>query len=117
MNEELASFIRDRRIDSFQKLSFLLFLFQHPKLTGTSQQFAKRLYLGEVSLLDKIINDLCQAGLVNCVGNRYMLDDEPDVRFYLKFLTQTFEDPLARQELLDHVKNNVVADHTNLVVN
>jgi hypothetical protein len=106
MNELLVNFIRDRKIDSFQKLRFLLFLFQHPKLTGTSQQFAERLYLGEVSLLDKIINDLCRAGLVNCVENRYMLYDEPDVRFCLQYLTQVFDDPLARQELIEHVKNS-----------
>lgn len=58
MGDMVASFIRAKHIDSFQKLCFLLFLHQHPDLIGTSQEFAERLYLGDVQLLEEIITDL-----------------------------------------------------------
>jgi hypothetical protein len=106
MNNRLVNFIREKNIDSFQKLRFLLFLYQHPKLTGTSRQFAKRLYLGDVSLLEKIIDDLRAAGLVNCIENRWILHDEPKIRRHLQHLTKAFDDPLARQEILEQVQND-----------
>ena len=105
MNDMVASFIRVKRIDSFQKLRFLLFLRQRPELTGTSRVFAELLYLGDVRLLEEIITDLQMAGLVDCVGeNRYKLCDEPDVRSGLQYLARAFEDPLARQEILAQVR-------------
>jgi hypothetical protein len=91
MSDMIASFIRIKHIDSFQKLCFLLFLHQYPELTGTSREFAERLYFGDVRLVD-------------CVENRYKLNDGPDVRSSLQYLTGAFEDPLARQEILDQVR-------------
>lgn len=35
MNDILVNFIRAKRIDSFQKLRFLFFLYPRPGLTGT----------------------------------------------------------------------------------
>ena len=43
MSNTVASFIRAKNIDSFQKLCFLLFLHQQPELTGTSHEFAELL--------------------------------------------------------------------------
>ena len=104
MNSLVANFIRANRIDSFQKLRFLLFLHQHPESTGTSQEFAERLYLADVSLLEKIVADLQRVGLLDCAGSRYALHSEPTVKAELQCLIKTFEDPLARQELLDQVR-------------
>ena len=104
MNDVVASFIRVKHIDSFQKLCFLLFLHQHPELTGTSREFAELLYFGDVRLLEEIITDLQMVGLVDCVENRYKLHGEPDVRSCLQYLARAFEDPLAHQKILDQVR-------------
>jgi len=104
MHDLVANFIRNGQIDSFQKLRLLLFLHQYPESTGTSQQFAEYLHLGDVPLLEKIINDLQMAGLVNCVENRCKLNTAPDILLHLQYLTKAFDDPLARQEILDQVR-------------
>jgi hypothetical protein len=103
MMNDIAKFIRSRHIDSFQKLRLLIFLHQHPGSSWTSQQIAKRLYLGDMPLLERILADLRAAGLVDCVGNGCMLHNEPGVRSCLRRLAETCEDPLARQQILDRV--------------
>ena len=106
MNETAANFIRARQIDSFQKLRLLLFVHQHPTLTGTIQDFSSRLYLGDVPTLENIVTDLCQAGLLDrCVGNRFRLCHDPDANSCLECLRKVFEDPLARQRILDQVRS------------
>jgi hypothetical protein len=111
MSNTVASFIRAKHIDSFQKLFFLLFLHQHPALTGTSREFAELLYLGDVRLLEEIITDLQTVGLVVCAENRCKLHDEPDIRSHLEHLARAFEDPLIRQEILDQIGHSVYLGH------
>ena len=106
MDERLADFIRVNGIDSFQKLRFLLFLHEHPDVKETAQEFAERLYLGDVPLLEEIIIDLQKVGLVDCVANHCTLHNESDVRFCLGCLASVFEDPLSRQKLLDQMGHN-----------
>jgi len=50
MDDDIINFVRDKQINSFQKLRFLLFLYQHPNLNATTQKFAERLYLDDVLL-------------------------------------------------------------------
>ena len=64
MDHIVGDFIRAKRIDSVQKLYVLLFLYQHPKLIGTSQQLANQLYLGHLPLVEEILKDLREVGLV-----------------------------------------------------
>lgn len=104
MNSRVADFIRVKRIDSFQKLRFLLFLYQYPEATCTSTEFAERLYLADIAALEKIVADLHRVGLLDCVGGRYVLPGEPAIKAELQCLTKVFEDPLDRQELLDQVR-------------
>jgi hypothetical protein len=73
-------------------------------VTKSLQQLAERLYLGHLPLLERIINDLRLAGLVERVGSHYQLSDDPQVRSYLKVLAETFDDPLARQQILAQVQ-------------
>jgi len=107
MNQNLAQYLRSKRIDTFQKLNFLLFLHQYPHLKGTSEEFAARLYFGDIVMLKKIIFDLQFAGLVQRVGNRYMLRNDPLTKSYMNILAGTFKDPITRQELLNHVQEQV----------
>jgi hypothetical protein len=103
MIDAVTGFIQARQIDSFQKLCFLLFLHQHPGASGTSQEFASRLYFGNTPLLERIIIDLCLAGLLDCEAGRFRLRNDPDVRSYLQCLASAFEDPLTRQRILDQL--------------
>jgi hypothetical protein len=50
------------------------------------------------------MTDLQRVGLVDCVENSYELRDDPEVGTYLQQLTRAFEDPLVRQEILQHLK-------------
>jgi hypothetical protein len=104
MNDTLANFIRANHIDSFQKLRFLLFLHQNPEVAGTCQQFAGRLYLGDLDLLKKIIRDLQETNLLNCSESRCKLRDTPEIKTELEGLAKAFEDPLSRQEIIDQVR-------------
>lgn len=111
----ITDFIRNRRIDSFQKLRFLLLLQRKPQLTATTQEFAAYLHLGDESLLKKIIQDLQMVGLVECLGDRCKLPDEPEIRLLLHQLAKAYEDPLARQKILAHLNktNSVGYDWDN----
>jgi hypothetical protein len=104
MSETLANFIRVMQIDSFQKLRVLLFLHQYPDFNGTGHQFAERLSLGDVALLERIIRDLRQVGLVVCTDKGCKLRNESQLRSCLLGLARAFEDPLARQDILDRVR-------------
>ncbi|GIK37390.1 MAG: hypothetical protein BroJett011_12230 [Chloroflexota bacterium] len=106
MKGSIADFIQVKRIDSFQKLRLLLFLYQRPEVTKSLQQLAERLYLGHLPLLERMINDLRLVGLVERVESRYQLADDPQVRSYLKVLAEMFDDPLARQQILAQVQNS-----------
>lgn len=104
MHQRVTRYIRTKQIDSFQKLRFLLFLYQHPEVKGTIQEFSQRLYLGDILLLTDIISELQRTGLVACSEDRYALPDQSEIRSNLRHLTEAFEDPVTRQELLDQVK-------------
>ena len=108
---EIAGFIQVRHIDSFQKLRVLVFLHKHAELSWTSQQIAEQLYLGDGPLLEAIIAELSAAGLVTCVAGHYKLNDEVGVRSTLQRLVNTYENPLARQKVLDQVRHTVIFSH------
>ena len=104
MKGSIADFIQVKHINSFQKLRLLLFLYQRPEVTKSLQQLAERLYLGHLPLLERMMNDLRLAGLIERVGSCYQLSDDPQVRSYLKVLAATFDDPMARQQILNQVQ-------------
>lgn len=104
MSPGVANRIHAKNINSFQKLYFLLFLYHHPDMKGTSQEFAERSYFGNTLLIDQIMIDLQQVGLVDQIQNIYQLHCEPDLASWLRDLDRAFQDPLARQELLSEVE-------------
>lgn len=111
MNRGVANYNYAKHIDSFQKLRFLLFLHEHPEMAGTSQEFAERLYFGHTPLLDKIITDLHRAGFVDQVENCYKLRNEAEIMSYLQHLAWAFEDPLARQQMLEQIRHRASLPH------
>lgn len=107
----VGNFIHAKHIDSYQKLHVLLFLNQHPKSIANSQQLSEQLFLGDLPLLEEIINDLCREGLVDCVTDRYALHNELDTKLNLQNLARVFEDPLGRQEIIDQVTTGSSLNH------
>jgi hypothetical protein len=103
MNNIVGDFIRARHIDSVQKLYVLLFLYQHPKLVGTSQQLADQLYLGHLTLVEEILNGLHGVGLVERVGSRYKLCNDSEAGECLQSLAEAAKNPVARQDLLRQI--------------
>lgn len=115
LNETIYTYLRTKNIDSFQKLRLLLLLHQNPHWRGTSQELAQRLHLGDTSLIESIIADLHQAGLIDQVDNQYKLPDEPEIRSQLQYLARAFEHPLVRQELLKQVKPTLAFSRSKMI--
>lgn len=88
-------------IDSFQKLRFLLFLHHHPNLQGTSEELAEHSFLGHTPFFEKLIAELHGAGLIEREGNHYKLHNQPEVRSFMQYLARLFEDPVARQKMIE----------------
>lgn len=104
MNERVARFIREKRIDSVAKLRVLLFLSKHVCLIASPQQLAEWVFF-EPPLVEKIINDLHAVGVLVRIDEGFILQDEPTLRASLTALTQTFQSPLGRQELLNQIRS------------
>lgn len=109
MIDNVIDQLKSLRIDSYQKLRLLLLLQQNPGMEATSEEFAERLHLGDIPLVTEILVNFQQSGLVRQIGNSYRLRSRARLRFCLQSLASTFEDPQARQVLLDQVRYNVTA--------
>ena len=106
MQTQTVSFIRSKHIDSFQKLVFLLFLHKNPEAKGTSQYFAEKLFLGNVTLIEKMIAEFKEKGLMASTDQHHFLQDTPEIRASLQHLHQLFEQPTTRQSLLEQVRHS-----------
>ncbi|MCE7989658.1 MAG: hypothetical protein DYG89_51580 [Caldilinea sp. CFX5] len=107
MQTQTLTFIRSKQIDSFQKLVFLLFLHKNPEAKGTSQYFAEKMYLGNVTLIEKMITEFKERGIMASNEQHHFLQDTPEIRSSLQHLHQLFEQPTTRQSLLDQVRYSV----------
>lgn len=104
--------VRSKDINSFQKLRLLLWLFEQSGSDVSSAELAEQLFLGDVLMLENMLDDLQIAGLLDyrehtdqCIsGRRYALSNRADVKATLRCLSQIFADPAARQALLDEVR-------------
>jgi hypothetical protein len=103
MNELIGNFLHTRQINSFQKLRILLVMDQDPHRVGTYHQWAKWLYLGDTPLLEQILEELQQVGLITYEQGHWTLADEAEIKPSLKALGKLFNDPLTRQQLLQQV--------------
>jgi hypothetical protein len=112
--KKVVQFIQTRHIDSFQKLRVLIFFHEHPHSSWTSAQIAARLYLGDGLLVEKLIADLRAAGLVDCVANHCQLHDDRGIRSHLQHLVKMYENPLARQQILDTLRFRALLSRRDL---
>lgn len=100
MNETAFQFIQERQIDSFQKLSFLLFLHRYAPRNAITPAFARQLHFNIDPTFEEIVEELTAAGLLHHQDETYALKNEPEIRQGLAQLVELYEDPLARQQLL-----------------
>jgi hypothetical protein len=96
----IITFMQTKNIDTFQKLRILLFLHQHPEWSGTDQMYAKRFQLGDMTLVERVIIELQQAGLLECIEDRFKLSNDPDIRPHLEGLAKAYEKPFTRSQLI-----------------
>lgn len=100
---DTCAFVRQRGLDSFQKLRLVLWLGRNPGRAFSCAQLGAALHLSDQRLMDELVDELCEAGVVRCRDNLLTLADLPELRRCLDCLLVRFEDPLARQELLAHI--------------
>lgn len=106
MTEQLARFLRTRRIDSYQKLRLLLLLYRHTGKALSKQEITQRLHLGDIHILQSAINELQAEGMIRYNPNSgCVLQQNPELESALENLAQAFEDPLARQKILAQVND------------
>jgi len=103
MNDIVRNFIHEKQIDSFQKVSFLLFLYRYADHHQVSHEFARQLHFSADPLLEDLVNELSAVGLLQQVRGHYILPNVPEIRQGMDNLVRVYEDPLARQDLLIHL--------------
>ena len=100
---DTCAFVQQRRLDSFQKLRLVLWLGRNPGREFNSAQLSAALHLSDQRLVDELVAELCETGVVGCRDGLWTLADLPELRRCLDCLVVRFEDPLARQQLLAHI--------------
>jgi len=113
ISDGLSHFIAHKRINSFQKLRLLLFLYHYPDRVKSCQEISDWLHIKDTLLVDAILSELEDAGLLVRKGNRCYVSGEPDIQQNLQELSTGFDDPLTRQEILARIrpKNYTPAIH------
>lgn len=106
MPASLEEFLLRRKIDSFHKIWFLLFLHQHSHEDQINRDYVRKVTFTDAPTLDEVIHELQDAGLLKSTGETLSLVDAPEVRSELDTMALVFEDPTGRQELLRGLYRN-----------
>ncbi len=98
--DSLEKFILHRRIDSFHKIWFLLFMHKHSQQDRINREYVRQVTFTDAPALDEVIEELKESGLLTSSNEVLRLEDTPEVRSDLDTMAHVFEDPSGRQELL-----------------
>lgn len=98
-----CAFISDYKIDSYLKLRVLLALYDYPQHSLSLDELCEQFFVADRRALERLVGELCQQRLLACKGARWTGSSQPAVAYCLACLERTFDDPLARQRLLDQV--------------
>ncbi len=101
--DSLEKFILHRRIDSFHKIWFLLFMHKHSQRDRINREFVRQVTFTDAPTLDELIEELKESGLLTSSNEVLRLEDSPEVRTDLDTMAHVFEDPSGRQELLQRL--------------
>ena len=100
-----CAFLTSKRIDSFQKLGLVRWLYARGCTEFTIHELADSVFIADLSLLERSLNELSATGLVEYGAGRYRMVHSPEADYCMDCLSETFKDPLARQALLDFVSS------------
>lgn len=98
-----CAFISDHKIDSYLKLQIMLLLHRSRERSLTLDELSDQVFVADMHRLERLLGELDQAGLLYVEARRWRLCDRPEVGYCLHCLTRTFDDPLARQQLLRQI--------------
>ena len=98
----LSHFLHQHQIDSFNKVWFLLFLWQRSE-QSISRSFARMATFSDERTLDEIIGELENAGLLTVQDEKCTLRRESEIEMGLSAMLRAYEDPIARQQLLSRL--------------
>lgn len=101
----LCCFIANCKINSYRKLILLLFFFQHPDRAGTSEDLAHWLHLGSSFFIEDLLIELEGEEIIVQERGYYRLANKLKGQQCTECLLTHFEDPLARQNLLEQIRN------------
>ena len=104
MDRTVLDLVRSKNIDSIQKLNLLLFFHKNPSVRGTSERIAEKLHLGDTRLVETMIEELADEGLIHVAGQHLTLADTPETRKLLQGLAHSYDHPLTRQALLKQIQ-------------
>ena len=99
IDTNLSHFLLQHQIDSFNKVWFLLFLWQRSE-RSINRAFARMATFSDERTLDEIIGELENAGLLTVQGEQCALRQESEIETGLNAMLSAYEDPVARQQLL-----------------
>ena len=99
----LCAFISDYKINSYLKLRVLLSLHSDPQHSLSLDELCDQFFVADQHALEQLVAAFCQQGLLIRDGARWTRSGQPAVTYCLACLERTFDDPLARQRLLDQV--------------
>lgn len=104
-NNTLCHFIVDCKINSYRKLNLLLFFFQYPDRTGTSEDVARWLHLGSSFFVEDLLAELEHEEIITQEHGHYRLASKLKGQRCTECLLTHFDDPLSRQKLLARIRN------------
>jgi hypothetical protein len=100
-----CAFISDHKIDSYLKLQIMLLLHRRGQRSISLDELADQIFVADMHGLERLICELCAVGLLCDEARRWRLADRPEVAYCLRCLECTFDDPLARQQLLKQISS------------
>jgi len=95
----LERIILQRKIDSFQKIWFFLFLHQRSGDDKIDRDYVRQVTFADAPALDEVINELRDAGLLTSTGEALGLRDSSEIHTDLDTMAHVLGDPTGRQEL------------------
>ena len=102
IDENLSHFLCERRIDSFNKVWFLLFLWQRNE-HSVNRAFARIATFSDDPTLDETIHELEDTGLLTMQDGQCCVCQGAEIEAGLNAMLLTYEDPIARQSLLSRL--------------
>jgi hypothetical protein len=98
-----CAFVDNYKIDSYLKLRMLLALHAQPQRRVSLDELSEQFFISDCCALEQLVTDLGRRGLLQCDAAGWRRSDQAAVIDCLCCLERTFDDPWARQRLLNQI--------------